>query len=86
MRQEEHVNGGRRRLIRQFVPAASVPRMKRKVRVTLRRRRGPCLDVRGRVAICYLASPNAGYTTGTALQIDGGTHSFVVPPVPGAKR
>ena len=31
------------------------------------------------VAICYLASPAAGYTTGTALQIDGGTHSFVVP-------
>jgi 2-keto-3-deoxy-L-fuconate dehydrogenase len=30
-------------------------------------------------AICYLASPSAGYTTGTALQIDGGTHSFVVP-------
>ena len=30
-------------------------------------------------AICYLASPAAGYTTGTALQIDGGTHSFVVP-------
>ena len=31
-------------------------------------------------AICYLISPGAGYTTGTALQIDGGTHSFVVPP------
>lgn len=30
-------------------------------------------------AICYLASPAAGYVTGTALQIDGGTHSFVVP-------
>ena len=30
-------------------------------------------------AICYLASPAAGYTTGTALQIDGGTHSVVVP-------
>ena len=30
-------------------------------------------------AICYLASPAAGYTTGTALQIDGGTHSFLVP-------
>jgi NAD(P)-dependent dehydrogenase (short-subunit alcohol dehydrogenase family) len=29
--------------------------------------------------ICYLASPAAGYTTGTALQIDGGTHSVVVP-------
>jgi NAD(P)-dependent dehydrogenase (short-subunit alcohol dehydrogenase family) len=27
-------------------------------------------------AIVYLASPAAGYTTGTALQIDGGTHSF----------
>ena len=38
------------------------------------------------VAICYLASPNAGYTTGTALQVDGGTHSFVVPSAPGAKR
>jgi NAD(P)-dependent dehydrogenase (short-subunit alcohol dehydrogenase family) len=31
-------------------------------------------------AITYLASPAAGYVTGTALQIDGGTHSFVVPP------
>jgi NAD(P)-dependent dehydrogenase (short-subunit alcohol dehydrogenase family) len=30
-------------------------------------------------AICYLASPAAGYITGTALQIDGGTHSVVVP-------
>ena len=30
-------------------------------------------------AICYLASPAAGYVTGTALQIDGGTHSFRVP-------
>ncbi|MDX2167613.1 MAG: SDR family oxidoreductase [Deltaproteobacteria bacterium] len=30
-------------------------------------------------AICYLASPASGYTTGTALQIDGGTHSVVVP-------
>jgi len=30
-------------------------------------------------AILYLASPAAGYTTGTALQIDGGTHSFQVP-------
>ena len=38
-------------------------------------------------AICYLASPSAAYTTGTALQIDGGTHSFVVPQGPtGAKR
>ncbi len=36
-------------------------------------------------AICYLASPSAGYTTGTALQIDGGTHSFVVPGTLGAK-
>jgi len=33
------------------------------------------------VAISYLASPAAGYVTGTALQIDGGTHSFVVPSV-----
>jgi len=30
-------------------------------------------------AIAYLASPAAGYITGTALQIDGGTHSFQVP-------
>jgi NAD(P)-dependent dehydrogenase (short-subunit alcohol dehydrogenase family) len=30
-------------------------------------------------AIVYLASPAAGYTTGTALQIDGGTHSFQIP-------
>jgi len=30
-------------------------------------------------AIVYLASPAAAYTTGTALQVDGGTHSFVVP-------
>jgi NAD(P)-dependent dehydrogenase (short-subunit alcohol dehydrogenase family) len=31
-------------------------------------------------AITYLASPAAGYVTGSALQIDGGTHGFVVPP------
>ncbi len=31
-------------------------------------------------AILYLASPAAGYVTGSALQIDGGTHGFVVPP------
>jgi NAD(P)-dependent dehydrogenase (short-subunit alcohol dehydrogenase family) len=31
------------------------------------------------VAITYLASPAAGYVTGSALQIDGGTHGFVVP-------
>jgi len=31
------------------------------------------------VAITYLASPAAGYTTGSALQIDGGTHGFLVP-------
>jgi NAD(P)-dependent dehydrogenase (short-subunit alcohol dehydrogenase family) len=30
-------------------------------------------------AIVYLASPASGYTTGTALQIDGGTHSFQAP-------
>jgi len=30
-------------------------------------------------AILYLASPAAAYTTGAALQVDGGTHSFVVP-------
>ena len=30
-------------------------------------------------AIVYLASPASGYTTGTALQIDGGTHSFQLP-------
>jgi len=32
-------------------------------------------------AIVYLASPAAGYVTGSALQIDGGTHGFLVPPV-----
>jgi len=32
------------------------------------------------VAITYLASPAAGYTTGSALQIDGGTHGVTVPP------
>ncbi len=31
------------------------------------------------VAITYLASPAAGYVTGSALQIDGGTHGFLVP-------
>ena len=31
------------------------------------------------VAITYLASPAAGYVTGSALQIDGGTHGFQVP-------
>jgi 2-keto-3-deoxy-L-fuconate dehydrogenase len=30
-------------------------------------------------AIVYLASPAAGYVTGSALQIDGGTHGFLVP-------
>ena len=34
-------------------------------------------------AITYLASPAAGYVTGSALQIDGGTHGF---QVPGAAR
>jgi NAD(P)-dependent dehydrogenase (short-subunit alcohol dehydrogenase family) len=33
------------------------------------------------VAISYLASPAAGYVTGSALQIDGGTHGFLVPSV-----
>jgi 2-keto-3-deoxy-L-fuconate dehydrogenase len=32
------------------------------------------------VAITYLASPAAGYVTGSALQIDGGTHGITVPP------
>ena len=36
------------------------------------------------VAITYLASPAAGYVTGSALQIDGGTHGFQVPG--GARR
>jgi NAD(P)-dependent dehydrogenase (short-subunit alcohol dehydrogenase family) len=31
-------------------------------------------------AVCYLASPLAGATTGTVLQIDGGSHSLVLPP------
>jgi NAD(P)-dependent dehydrogenase (short-subunit alcohol dehydrogenase family) len=31
-------------------------------------------------AVCYLASPLAGATTGTILQIDGGSHSLVLPP------
>lgn len=30
-------------------------------------------------AICYLASPGAGYVTGSALMIDGGTSGFRVP-------
>jgi NAD(P)-dependent dehydrogenase (short-subunit alcohol dehydrogenase family) len=30
-------------------------------------------------AIVYLASPAAGYVTGTALAIDGGTSGFQVP-------
>jgi len=34
------------------------------------------------VAITYLASPSSGYVTGTALQIDGGTHGFQVPRAP----
>ncbi|MFL6044301.1 MAG: SDR family oxidoreductase [Propionibacteriaceae bacterium] len=31
-------------------------------------------------AVCYLASPLAGATTGTILQVDGGSHSLVLPP------
>ncbi|TXR55203.1 SDR family NAD(P)-dependent oxidoreductase [Quadrisphaera setariae] len=31
-------------------------------------------------AICYLASPLAGATTGSVLQVDGGAHSLVLPP------
>jgi 2-keto-3-deoxy-L-fuconate dehydrogenase len=30
--------------------------------------------------VCYLASPLAGATTGTILQVDGGSHSLVLPP------
>jgi NAD(P)-dependent dehydrogenase (short-subunit alcohol dehydrogenase family) len=30
-------------------------------------------------AIVYLASPEAGYVTGTALAIDGGTSGFQLP-------
>ena len=30
-------------------------------------------------AVCYLASPFAGATTGTILQVDGGSHSLVLP-------
>jgi 2-keto-3-deoxy-L-fuconate dehydrogenase len=30
-------------------------------------------------AVCYLASPLAGATTGTILQVDGGSHSLVLP-------
>jgi 2-keto-3-deoxy-L-fuconate dehydrogenase len=33
-------------------------------------------------AVCYLASPLAGATTGTILQVDGGSHSLVLPPLP----
>ncbi len=32
-------------------------------------------------AVCYLASPLAGATTGTVLQVDGGSHSLVLPPL-----
>jgi 2-keto-3-deoxy-L-fuconate dehydrogenase len=31
-------------------------------------------------AVCYLASPLAGATTGSILQVDGGSHSLVLPP------
>ena len=38
-------------------------------------------------AVCYLASPLAGATTGSVLQVDGGSHSLVLPPpAPGAPR
>ncbi|MGQ7297794.1 SDR family NAD(P)-dependent oxidoreductase [Quadrisphaera sp. KR29] len=31
-------------------------------------------------AVCYLASPLAGATTGSVLQVDGGAHSLLLPP------
>ena len=35
-------------------------------------------------AVCYLASPLASATTGTALAVDGGMHGLRVRPAPGA--
>ncbi|WP_432522711.1 SDR family NAD(P)-dependent oxidoreductase [Kineococcus sp. SYSU DK006] len=32
-------------------------------------------------AVCHLASPLAGATTGSVLQVDGGSHSLVLPPL-----
>ncbi|NAZ76451.1 SDR family oxidoreductase [Kineococcus sp. T13] len=38
-------------------------------------------------AVCHLASPLAGATTGSVLQVDGGAHSLVLPPsAPGGAR
>jgi NAD(P)-dependent dehydrogenase (short-subunit alcohol dehydrogenase family) len=33
-------------------------------------------------AVCYLAGPHAGATTGTALAVDGGMHGLRLPPPP----
>jgi enoyl-[acyl-carrier-protein] reductase (NADH) len=29
-------------------------------------------------AICYLASPRSGSTTGTVLSVDGGSHTLLI--------